>query len=342
MISPAKILIIQTAFIGDVILALPLVQVLKKNYPDTAVDFLCIPSTSELLKNNPYVNEVIVYDKRNSGMGDLLKLGNMLKEKHYDAVISPHRSFRSSMLAKLSSAGKTISFSRSSMSFIYDERIMYRADVHEIQRNLSLLAPLGIAESGIIRPKLFPGDEEKRAVDEVLSEAKIVPGDRMIIIAPGSVWFTKRYPEEKFAKVCDMLAGKGLKIMLTGSKNDLEFCEYIRSDTTNENVHNAAGKLSILAAAELISRAEVLLTNDSSPLHLANAVNTRVVALFGSTVPSFGFFPYNENDIILEINNLPCRPCTDHGRQSCPIKTFLCMNDITGKSVVESILKGIN
>ncbi len=334
-----QILIIQTAFLGDVILTLPLLQVLKKKYPESKIDFLCIPRTSELLKNNPYVNEVIVYDKKNSGVGKFMELIKSLKNKRYDLIISPHRSFRSSLISRLSSARKTISFDKSSLSFLYDSKVQYQTGIHEIQRNLKLLEPLEIKEHKIFKPELFPSIEEKGKIDKLLSDNKINSDDKLIAIAPGSVWFTKRFPKEKFVKLIDMLDSLSVKIILVGGGEDRDLCEYILQNSSNKNIINTAGTLSILESAELIKRCTLLITNDSAPLHIANAMETNVIAIFGATVPEFGFYPYGSNDVIIETKGLSCRPCSIHGGDKCPIGTFVCMLNIQEETIVEAVKK---
>lgn len=325
---PERILIIQTAFLGDVILSLPLLQILKKNYPSSKIDFLCIPATSQLLKNNPYVNEIIVYDKRNSGMKGFISLVNKLRNKKYDLIISPHRSFRTAVISKLSSPKKSITFDKSSLSFLYDERVSYEGSLHEIMRVLKLLLPLGISEKDIVRPELYPGKEECAKVNKYLSDENIRESDRFICIAPGSVWFTKRFPKEKFVKVCDLLKDQNIKIVLIGGESDKILCEYILNSSVNKNIINAAGMLTVLESAELIRRSSLLISNDSAPLHIADSVGTAVVAIFGATVPEFGFFPYGERDIIIETKGLKCRPCSIHGGNECPVRTFDCMLQI--------------
>lgn len=332
-----RILIIQTAFLGDVILSLPLLQILKKKYPSSGLDFLCIPGTAQLLKNNPYVNEVIVYDKRKSGAAGLYSLIRILRKKKYDLIISPHRSFRTAIISKLTFPKKSITFDKSSLNFLYDEKVRYESSLHEIQRNLKLLTPLGIYENNIVRPELFPGNEEIEIVNKFLSGSNIRVNDRFMTIAPGSVWFTKRFPKEKFVKVCDLLENDNVKIVLIGGESDNNLCEYILNSSLNKNIINASGKLSVLDSAELIRRSSLLITNDSAPLHIANAVGTDVIAVFGATIPGFGFYPYGQRDVIIETLGLNCRPCSIHGGNECPVKTFRCMNEIDEKKIFESV-----
>lgn len=335
----SKFLIIQTAFLGDVILTLPVIQELKKKYPESEIDFLCIPETSEILKNNPLVSEIITYDKRNSGVNGLWGLIKKLKNKNYDFLISPHRSFRSSLISKLSNATKTISFDNSSLNFFYDEKINYSKEIHEIRRDLSLLNSFGIKSNKIIKPDLFISVQDKRKIDSLFYEHRLKEDEKFIAIAPGSVWLTKRFPEEKFAKLCDLLVNLNTKIILIGGKKDKVFSDFIQNNSKNRNIINVTGNFSVMESAELIKRAAVLITNDSAPLHIANAVETSVVAIFGATVPSFGFYPFGKDDIVIETKGLNCRPCAIHGGKKCPIGTFVCMKNIDEQKILEAVKK---
>ncbi|MEO8209109.1 MAG: glycosyltransferase family 9 protein [bacterium] len=334
-----NILVIQTAFLGDVILTLPLVRIFKKNFPDSKIDFLCIPKTSELLTNNPYVNEVIVYDKKNSGIKGFTNLIKSLRNKNYDLLISPHRSFRTSLISYLSSSKKTISFDKSSLNFLYDITVPYIDNIHEIQRNQKLLEPIGIIENEITRPELFPGEKDITRIDRLFSENNIFPHEKLVSIAPGSVWFTKRFPKEKFIKLCDSLESTGVKIFLIGGNDDQYLSGYILKNSLNKNIINVTGNLSILESAELIRRSSLLITNDSAPLHIANAFETNVIAIFGATIPAFGFYPFGRNDIVFETNGLSCRPCSIHGGNECPIGTFVCMMNIKEEKISERAIK---
>lgn len=336
-----KILIIQTAFLGDVILTLPLVKVLKEKISDAYIDFLCIPATAILLKNNPYINEIIPYDKKNSGTNGFIELIKNLRNKSYDILISPHRSFRSSIISYFSSSKKTISFDKSSFNFLYSEKVAYSKNVHEIQRNLRLLEPLGIHENKIIVPEIFISEQEKRKIDSIFYEHKIEPEEKFIAIAPGSIWFTKRFPEEKFVNLCNILSNSNLKIFLIGGKSDKKISDFIVNNSRNRNFINVTGSLSVLESAELIKRSGLIITNDSAPLHIANAVGTDVIAIFGATIPGFGFYPYGKNDVVFETNGLPCRPCSLHGGNKCPIGTFVCMKNIDEEKIVYEIRKRI-
>ncbi len=330
-----RVLIIQTAFLGDAILTLPLVQVLKQKNPGWQIGFLCIPATSVLFQHNPLINKLIVYNKRG---GDSFRRIKKEVKNNYDIVISPHRSSRSSLISFFSKAKKRITFDKSSLNFLYTYKIKYVTGIHEIQRNLSLLEPLGISEESIVKPELYLSSEEENKVNELFATEKITDSDDLIAIAPGSVWFTKRYPKEKFSEVLNLLTNTNSKVFLIGGQADRELGEYLISNSKNKNIINTIGKLNVLESAELIGRCRVLLTNDSAPLHIANSVGTKVISLFGATVPQFGFFPYGKDDVILETEGLVCRPCSIHGGKSCPIGTFICMHNIKEQTIYELLI----
>jgi len=349
-----NILVIQTAFAGDVILTLPVLEEIKIRYPDSKLSFLCIPGVAGILENNPFIDEVIIYDKNGTQKGNEVIIydkngtqkGNFafkkfiktIRDKNFDLVISPHRSLRSTLISYFSKAGKTISFDVSALSSLYTDRVVYKSNVHEIIRNLSLLAPVGIIKNEIITPKLFPSEKDKDVVDNLLKDFKFEEYENFITVAPGSVWLTKAYPDEKYAKVINVLNEFNIKIVMIGGEDDFGLCAKIKVLCKNFNVYNAAGKLSFLQSAELIRRSKVLLTNDSAPLHLANSVGTKVIAIFGATVPEFGFYPYGKSDFIFQTNGLKCRPCRIHGGNRCPIKTFDCMNKIDETDVALKIM----
>lgn len=335
----SRVLIIQTAFYGDVILTLPLVQVLKKKL-DAEIDFLCIPKTKVILQNNPYINEVLIFDKRSKdrGIKSFRRIVRKIKFRRYDYVISPHRSLRSTLLSYFSKADLTIGFDTSTLSKLYSKRVNYIKNIHEIQRNLKLLEPLGIEINEIVKPELFIHEEDEKIVNILLKQFDISDNEKFITISPATVWETKRYPERKFIEMLDYLNEDKIPVVLLGGKEDLELCKYIKDKTINKNVFISASKLNILQSAYLIKKSSLLISNDSSPMHLANAVGTKVIAIFGATVPEFGFYPIGKDDIVMQTLGLKCRPCSIHGGDKCPIKTFDCMLNIKAKDIYEKVI----
>lgn len=333
---PKRILIIQTAFLGDVILSTPLIRALRERFPDSFISFLLIPETKKVLENNPHLNEIIVYDKRKKGgMGGFLDIKRKIKEREFDLSVIPHRSLRSALLAYISRIPERIGFDRSAGSFLFTHRIVYQPYAHEVDRNLSLLASFNKYLKDRA-PELFPSTEDFSYARKLLLDSGIWEEAKIVGIAPGSVWATKRWLPDRFAEVADLLVNKmGAKVVFLGSEDDLALCEKIAKLMTEKSV-NLAGKTDVLQSAGIISFCKVILSNDSAPVHLASAMKSPVVAIFGSTIPEFGFAPYGEGHLIIE-KKMECRPCGIHGRIKCPKKHFRCMKEITTKEVFQAV-----
>lgn len=330
-----RILVIQTAFIGDVILTLPLVQVLKRNFPDAAIDVVATPQASELFANHPAIGRVISFDKRglDKGIRGFLRMKKEVSAGGYQLAVIPHRSLRSALLAYSAGIPRRIGFDKSAGKWFLTQTVNYRSDIHEIERDLSLLKAVGIKSAVRELPTLNPRDKDRERIDRLLHDAHIDLKKPLVAIAPGTIWNTKRWPKERFAEVGRRLCELGHIVVLVGSESDRALCEEIARLAKSDKIINTAGSLSLLESAELIRRSGVIATNDSAPMHMAVAVRTPVVAVFGATVPSFGFSPYGEADTVVETLGLACRPCSIHGGRSCPIKTFDCMINIESDRV---------
>ncbi len=339
MRSVEKVLVIQTAFLGDVVLTLPLIQELKKLYPQCLIDVVVIPKCAEILFNHPDIHELVLFDKRGKerGVKGLLKLGNFLRSRNYDVALLPHRSFRSSILAVLANIPIRIGFNTGSGSWMYSQKVTYHKVRHEVERNLTLLQPFGYTYQNKVLPSLYPSRDDTGVVDQFLKKHQL-SDKKLIAIAPGTVWNTKRWLPERFAELAQELITNGFTIVLVGGKEDNELAQQIMSMVSSINIFSAVGVLSILQSGELIRRCLVLVTNDSAPLHLAVSMRTPVVAIFGATIPQFGFAPIGDHDVVIETSGLTCRPCSIHGGNTCPIKTFDCMKLIQSGSVLEQTL----
>jgi heptosyltransferase-2 len=317
------ILIIQTAFLGDVILTTPVVEILKKHRPNDDIDFLTIPPSSNLVETNPHLRQVIVFDKRgkDSGFGGLKRIGRRLFENQYDICITPHRSWRSAYLSKKTQAQIRIGFDRSAKVSAFTHVQHYDNNLHEIERNLALLNPLKLNPS-IHPPSIYPTDEDMLMVDEKIRHST----KPLFALSPGSIWPTKRWPVEYFTEMCGRLSEKGYIPILIGADSDRDLCIQI-SKVSNKAV-STAGDFSLRQTYCLLTKCHGLITNDSAPLHLAMAAGIPVFAIFGATVPAFGFAPFGEKSNIIENKLLQCRPCGIHGGFKCPTKTFDCMISI--------------
>jgi len=334
-----KILVIQTAFIGDAILTLPLLQSLKLYYPESFIDVIVIPRTAEIFAHHPAITKIIQYDKRGNDKGliGLWRLRNKLIEQKYDLVIVPHRSLRSAFLTWLLKPTLSIGFDTSAGHWLFKKTVRYNSSAHEIERNLSLLGPLKLPDVGTGLPRLYPSKQDVQIIDSIFAENGLNRYKNILAVAPGTIWNTKRWPSDRFASVCRHIASENIALVLIGGREDSALCAEVREASQAKNVFSVAGTLSLLQSAELIRRCTVLISNDSAPMHIAVAVGTPVIAIFGATIPEYGFAPRGPHDIVLEMKGLPCRPCSIHGGTTCPIKTFYCMLSITPEIVVNTV-----
>jgi heptosyltransferase-2 len=318
-------LIIQTAFLGDVVLALSMGEYIKSKDEEVFVTFITTRASEPIAVNCPFIDEVIVYDKygKDRGLRGIWKLAARLNSRSYTAVFTPHRSFRSTLLTKLISSGVKYGFDKSALSFLYKNRIKYESSHHEIERNLSLVrAHWGDSGKELILPVISVEAEKSDAIG----------------IAPGSVWATKRWPVEKWIELVSSPELADREIVIIGSSEDKEIANEIEKKSGNKNISNLAGKLSIIESIRRIAGCQLIVSNDSAPQHFAMAVSTPVITIFGATVPRFGFYPAGPDDRVVETDlNLECRPCGIHGLKKCKIRTFDCMNSIPVESVVEGI-----
>jgi len=336
---PQKILLVQTAFIGDAVLTTPLIKAVKKKFPDSKLSVLLIPETEGLLKNNPYVDEVIVYDKRrqDKSLHSFFQLVNKIRHERFDLALVPHRSYRSSFLVFLSKIPERIGFDKNQASFFLTKKVIYQNSLHEIDRNLSLIESNGLPIEEKL-PELFPDKNNFAKAESFLSENKISTNDKIVAIAPGSTWATKRWLPEGFARVADgLIQNEKVKVIFIGGKGEEKLGYEISGLMQSEPVI-AFGKLSLLESAALLSKCKLLLANDTALVHMAVAMKIPVVEIYGSTVPAFGFYPYGDGHRIIE-KNLPCRPCGIHGHQKCPLGHFRCMKEISAEEVYEAVVK---
>lgn len=312
-----KVLIIQTAFLGDVILATPIIESIYTNYPNCRIDFMLKKGNEELVKNHPLLTKVYVLDKQKKVTSILENIRSIRKEK-YDFIINLQRYASSGLIAGFSGGKHIIGFKKNPLSFLFHEQFEHLVGKgeHEVDRNLSLINT--ICDRMIRRPKLYPSSEDL----SIVSQFENIP---FICLAPASVWKTKQAPLKKWIELIKQIKSE-ISIFLVGAASDFELCEEIKQKCGREDVVNLCGKLKLMETAALFSRAKHVYVNDSGPLHIASAMNTPVSAFFCSTIPEFGFGPLSDQSEIIEVKNLACRPCGLHGHKSCPKGHFDCGN----------------
>lgn len=316
-----KILIIQTAFIGDVILATALIEKLIAQYPNSEIHFLVRKGNESLLTRHPHLAKLWVFDKSQGKYKNLIKLIKQMRAERFDYVINSQRFFTTGLITGLSEGKRTIGFDKNPLSFLFSQKVIHVIGdgKHEVDRNQMLIEEL--TDSDAARPKLYPTETD-------IEKVKKYQGSKYLCIAPTSVWFTKQLPAAKWIEFINRV-DEGIQVYLLGASPDIEACEYIIQHITHPNVINLAGKLSLLASAALMKDSVMNYVNDSAPMHLASAMNAPVCAVYCSTVPEFGFGPLSEQSHIVETTEeLTCRPCGLHGHKACPQSHFNCAKSI--------------
>lgn len=324
--TPGGILVIQTAFLGDVVLTTGLLNHLAERFGP--VDVVSTPAALPLVETHPAVRQAIGYDKRGADRGPsgVLRLARRLREARYARAYLPHRSLRSAVVARLAGIPERIGFAGSPGAWSYTRSVPRPGTGHDAERILALAEP---AAGTLAEVTLGITPEDRRLADDWLLARGIRNG--FVALAPGSIWATKRWPG--YARLAGL---EGRAIVIVGGPEDRVLAESVAMAAPGR-AHVAAGELTLRASAALLERAAVLVTNDSAPLHLATAVGTRIVAIFGPTVPAFGFGPRGAGDRIVEHHDLNCRPCSTHGPQVCPLGHHRCMQDIA----VARVLAGL-
>ena len=310
-----KILLIQTAFIGDVILSTPLIANLHKQFPNIQIDYLVKKGNEELLSGHPNVNHVFIFDKGNKWIS-LKENIRLIRQEKYDTIINLHRYASSGLICALSGARQKIGFKKNPFSFLYSKSYKHAIGngEHEVDRNLRLIA--SFCDITIRKPSLYPSNEDYTFVSKFQDTA-------YYCLAPASIWFTKQAPIATWLQLIEKLSYSDHAIFLMGGPNDKVLCDQIISESTKE-VRSLAGELSIMQSVAFMKNAKRNFVNDSGPLHFASAVNAPVTAFFCSTIPAFGFGPLSDDAKIIEVAELPCRPCGLHGHKTCPEGHFKC------------------
>jgi len=322
-------LVIQTAFLGDVVLTTPLLEVLAARHGP--VDVVTTPAAAPLLETHPAVRRVIPYDKkgRDRGLGGLFRLARALRAEQYECAYLPHRSLRTALAAWLARIPQRVGFDDGWRSLYTDVR-QRATQGHEIDRVLAL-AGVAVHRAS---PALHVTLADRAATEGFLREHGI--RERFVALAPGSIWGSKRWPY--YRELAERLAEKA-GIVVVGGPEDAGLASEITAAVARSGGQavSGCGRLTVRQSVEAIRRAAVLVTNDSAPLHFAQAVETPTVAIFGSTAPGFGFGPRGPRDQVVELHGLPCRPCSAHGPPTCPLGHHLCMKSLTVQDVLQAI-----
>lgn len=321
-----KILVIQTAFIGDVILCTSLIASLKSSNPSFAIDVLVRKGNESLLQNNPAINNIHVWDKSKNKFNSILQTIKKIRKEEYDIIVNLQRFASSGIMTVLGGANETRGFTKNPLSFLFTKKYQHQIDptnpVHETNRNFSVVADLC---NGIIQPPaLYPSEADIKSIEQYKST-------EYICLAPASIWFTKQLPIVKWIELIQSYHAKfpTHSIYILGGKTDLELGNKLMEAVKCSKLFNLCSQLNFMQSAALMKNARMNYVNDSGPLHICSAMNAPVTAFFCSTTPNFGFNPLSDHSVTIESTEiLSCKPCGLHGYKSCPKGHFNCGNTI--------------
>jgi ADP-heptose:LPS heptosyltransferase len=331
-----KFLIIQTAFIGDVVLATPLIEKIHAFFPDAQIDFLLRKGNETLLQGHPYLHRLLIWDKKKNKQRNLFQILKEIRKIKYDKVINVQRFFATGLLTSLSAASETIGFNKNPLSFLFTKKIKHEVggekSIHETARNLLLIE--AFTDGQMNRPKLYPTTQDFAFIKPFCS-------GKFITVSPASVWYTKQYPASQWISFLQQLP-ETVSVFLLGGSGDKALCAEIKDACIKHNITILAGTLSFLQSAALMSQAEMNYVNDSAPMHFASAMNAPVTAVYCSTIPEFGFGPLSDNRHLIEVQEkLYCRPCGLHGFKACPEGHFRCALDIRSPQLIRTLPSGL-
>lgn len=326
-----KFLVIQTASIGDVILATAVAEKLHSYYPDSQIDMMIKKGYEGLFEGHPYLNDVIIWNKKSHKYRNLFVIWRNVRKERYDLIVNVQRYAATGFVTAFGKAKETAGFDKNPFSIFFTRKIKHRIGVpglHEVNRNNKLIEH--ITDGNPMRPGLYPSKQIFENVNKYKSSD-------YICVAPCSLWFTKQFPEDRWVEFLKLVPDD-LKVYLLGGKDDVEVCDRIKNQVTGKNVESLAGKLSLLESAALMKDARMNYVNDSSPMHLASSQNAMTTAVFCSTIEDFGFGPLSEDRVVVEARGkLDCRPCGLHGYKECPKGHFKCAYNIDIKELTNRL-----
>ena len=311
-----NILVIQTAFIGDAILASSVIEKLHLFFPQSNISLLVRKGNESLYQEHPFLHQLLVWNKQEGKYKSLFGLLKKIRGQKFDTVINLHRFASSGFLTAFSKAPYTSGYNKNPFSFLFNNKSPHKIGDgrHEIERYNDLIE--SITDKSVAKPKLYPTFKHFTRIEPYVQQP-------FVCMAPSSVWFTKQLPPHKWVELCNTIAANKA-VYLLGGPGDKVLCEEIKQQSTHPNIHILAGELSLLESCELMKHAKMNYVNDSGPLHLASSVNGPTTAFFCSTIPGYGFYPLSTNSKVIEVQGLPCKPCGLHGYKACPQGHFKC------------------
>ena len=343
-----RIAVWNTAFLGDSVLTLPLLRVLRAAWPDAELDFYVRGGLASLYEAQPEITRVFSCDKRGrqKGLAAVYRQGREVAQRGYDIWVDAHLSLRSSYMAWASRAPVRAGYAEAALSrLVFTHRVSRRfRELQEIERLLLLAEALNVP-STLLEDEALHWPElvlPAQAVQEAQALLAPLPAGKTVGLHPGSVWPTKRWTPEGFAFILRRALQGGINAVLLAGPGEEDTAAEVRALAgvrgDEPGFLDLSGRTSLLSLAAVLGRLNCYVTNDSGPMHLAWAQHTPVTALFGPTVRSLGFAPRGKASSVIEVD-LPCRPCGLHGHKVCPQGHFHCMKHIDPEVVWRDVTR---
>jgi len=325
-----RILLVQTSFFGDLILSTPVIAALKRAFPEAELYVLTTPQAKALIGCDPLIKEVLTFAKRGreAGFFGLIRKARELRNIGFDRAYSLHKSFRTALLLWTAGIPVRIGFRSARGGFLYTDLRERNEAEHDVLRNLSLVQKECPDPQGELR--LFP---PQQPADFITAQ---LPPQPYAVLVPGSVWATKRYYAAGYRRVAEQLIADGIPVVLLGAAEEKLVCDEVGRELP---LLNLSGQTKLTDFLSILAGARVVVCNDSMALHAASAFKLPTVTIFCSTSPSFGFGPWRNNAIIVEHEQLPCKPCRRHGSRHCPLGTNRCMTEVPPERVIAAVHK---
>ncbi len=332
-----RILVIKLSAIGDVILSVPSLRALRQKFPEAWISVLVGRKSRALLRGCPYVNDVISYEGSANGLSSLANMTRLLAKEGFDTVVDLQNNRLSHTLAYLSGATVRVGHGNRRWSFLLSGRTQpSKTDLAPLDHQFQVLQLLGV-DAMERRLELWTEKEDVRKMNTFLESQWVSPSQVLVGINPGSSlrWPTKQWPVENFARLCDELARRNIRVILTGSEQEVPLAEELMSQTRNKPV-NAVGKTTIPELIALVRRCQVFVSSDSAPMHIAASSKVPLVALFGPTDAKRHLVPPEHYQVFQK--EVSCGPCY---LRSCPVG-LVCMKKIGVQEVLDSVLHLLN
>jgi lipopolysaccharide heptosyltransferase II len=338
---PSNILIIRFSSIGDIVLTSPVIRFLREHFPGARIDFLTKKKYAELVRWNPALTNVIIFDEE---ADDLKAMRGRIRDMRYDLIVDLHNSLRSIYLRTFSGAGKVRVFRKHAFKrllLVRFKKNLFKQVRPVVERYADTVRMFGDPD---LRTDFPLTDDIVRTANGLLYSGKFSASDRLVGFAPSSTHFTKRWPMDRFVRLgIALVASEKVKIVLFGSQEEAEYCsdiaQMINSGASAHCAESFAGRLSLPETAAVAGRCSLFVSNDTGLMHIAEARGAPVVAVFGSSVREFGFTPRGPKSVVVENKGLECRPCSHVGRATCPKEHFRCMNDVTPDRVLAAAVQ---